>query len=566
MASLRPWFKQIFSGNPLKPVGLAGLLLALILSWALVFYSVARNEAVFPQNSGSGSSFALELEKYDALVLQESPASLDRRLNRLEKRAKTQEEQLSILKRRRERVRGNPGLIPGYQKAAREAAEAYPYSAPLAAAAAEALLLSEPGPEDREFVLACAARLTQPRYASLLLSLHVLLGSLAEPEKAVSVPGMEQLLSAGLARIPARVQQDLRIDETLLRIILGDPGAAVRISSLIQEEASGGACLKLGAEYFYDHNSPMRAAELFSRLGDAGLGRQADSLFLAGETAAARNIWRALASPSGSHSLTELSSRSLYNLAATAADNAEAVSWLEKLFAARTGENSRRNIDGPGLYGIIRYTRLQDTSRSIAILDEGTLRNTPLLDLELLRRRLDTWQPDRSAAEVWLLLGRHPESEALYQWGAYYFDRQKRYAETAQLLKVAAAHGIKGAWMDLHRSLALIREGKSAEAEKLLKDALAKGPPLDWRIPANIARIQESRRAIQPALDAYGNAAALVRDSRDAALVQMRISRCLEALGRRAESRSALERALALDPENLNARYELRRMDASGVY
>ncbi|MDR2617955.1 MAG: hypothetical protein LBC62_03700 [Treponema sp.] len=566
MASIRLWFKQFFSGNPLKLAGLAGLLLALILSWALVFYSVVRNEAVFPQNPGSGSGFARELEKYDALVSRESPAGLEKRLNRLEKRAKTQEERLSVLKRRREGVRGNPGLIPEYQRSAREGAEAYPYSVPLAAAAAEALLLSEPGPEDREFVLACAARLTQPRYASLLLSLHVLLGTLADPEQAVSVAGMEQLLSAGLARIPAKVQKDLRIDEMLLRIVLGDSGAAVRINNLIQEEPSDSACLKLGAEYFYDYNNPMRAAELFSRLGDAGLGRQADSLFLAGEIAGARNIWRALASPSGSRSLTELSSRSLYNLAATAADKAEAASWLEKLFAAGTGENFRANIDGPGLYGIIRYTRLQDAPRSIAILDEGTLRNNPLLDLELLRRRLDAWQPDRSVAEVWLLLGRHPESEALYRWGGYYFDRQKRYAETAQLLKVATAHGINGAWMDLHRSLALIREGKSAEAEKLLKNAMEKHSPPDWRIPANIARLQESRRAIQAALDAYEKAAALVRDSRDAALVQMRISRCLEALGRRAESRNALERALALDPENLNARYELRRLDTSGVY
>jgi len=44
-------------------------------------------------------------------------------------------------------------------------------------------------------------------------------------------------------------------------------------------------------------------------------------------------------------------------------------------------------------------------------------------------------------------------------------------------------------------------------------------------------------------------------------LVQMRLSRCLGAIGRSAESRKALERALELDPNNLNLRRELRRLE-----
>jgi tetratricopeptide (TPR) repeat protein len=229
--------------------------------------------------------------------------------------------------------------------------------------------------------------------------------------------------------------------------------------------------------------------------------------------------------------------------------------------------------DSTETFSVIRYTRLLDSARSIAILDD--YKQNPLLDLELLRRRLETLPPTRAAAEVWLLLGRHPEEEALFEWAAWYFDHQKLFDETARLVKDAARKGMAGSWTDLHRSFALLREGKIFEGEKLLRDVYARETSFqgagnrnaDWRIPANLGRIQESRRAIPAALELYEAAAALIAGQRPAenaaaALVQTRLSRCLEALGRIRESRRALEYAAELDPTNLNIRRELRRFDA----
>jgi tetratricopeptide (TPR) repeat protein len=166
-------------------------------------------------------------------------------------------------------------------------------------------------------------------------------------------------------------------------------------------------------------------------------------------------------------------------------------------------------------------------------------------------------------AETWLLLGRHPEDEGLYQWAAYFFDYQRRYEETAQALKNAGYQGLDGYWAELHRALALLREGRFDEGEELLQTI----PPsaVIWQAPANIGRLLEARRASAAALEYYETAASLVKNSRAAAGVQLRIAQCLRALGRDRESRRVLEYALDLDPENLNARLELRRLESLGL-
>ena len=105
-----------------------------------------------------------------------------------------------------------------------------------------------------------------------------------------------------------------------------------------------------------------------------------------------------------------------------------------------------------------------------------------------------------------------------------------------------------------------MREGKITEAEKILQAHYQNPRSIDWRIAANLGRIQESRRAISSALEYYQSAAAQVRDKPSAAQVQMRLSRCLEALGRSDESRRALEQARELDPGNINIRREYARV------
>jgi tetratricopeptide (TPR) repeat protein len=161
-------------------------------------------------------------------------------------------------------------------------------------------------------------------------------------------------------------------------------------------------------------------------------------------------------------------------------------------------------------------------------------------------------------AEIWLLLGRHPDAEALYQWGAWYFDRQRQYPETALLLRQARLHRMDGPWLALHDTLRLIREGRLDEATVLLQEQHQGGGI--WQIPANLGIIMESRRSVTAALDYYETAASLIKDPRDAARVQLRIAHCLHMMGRDQDSRRVLEYAQDLDPDNLNARLELRRL------
>jgi tetratricopeptide (TPR) repeat protein len=282
----------------------------------------------------------------------------------------------------------------------------------------------------------------------------------------------------------------------------------------------------------------------------------ADALALAGEIQAARNIWTALAN---TESDPTLSAQSLYNLASTSDSDREAAAWLEKIFTTNAANSGLYK-----LYAAILYTRLQNTTRSIVFLEEQNTMGEPLFDLELLRRRLDLWPVDRSVAEVWLLLGRHPESEILYQWAAWYFDRQKFYAETTQLIKIIGQHEISAPWSELVRALALLREGYIDDGLKILETEYKKSPAEDWRFPANLGRAMESRRSVSAALDYYQRAAALAENHQNLAVLHLRISRCLEGLGRFEESRRALEYALELDPENYSVRTEIWRLDRPG--
>jgi len=216
-------------------------------------------------------------------------------------------------------------------------------------------------------------------------------------------------------------------------------------------------------------------------------------------------------------------------------------------------------MDSLSVYSVIRYTRLLDTGRSIAVLED--IKGNPLLDLELLRRKQPTWPPTRAASEVWVLLSRLSDDADLYEWAAWYFEHQRLYSEVTRLLKEAARKGMTGSWFDLHTSLALIRDGRISEAEKILESRFRDPALSDWRIAANLGRIQESRRAISSALEYYQAAAALVKDKSSAALVQLRLARCFEALGRMAESYRAIELAFELDSDNINIRREFRRIE-----
>jgi len=548
--------KKSPEGNPLKTVCIAGLVLTLILSWSMLISALlwGNRERVVVQ----GSKFSRNLAEYDLFdapkrVMEgENPAQIERMLSGLQKQVKGIEEQLSVLKRRRALAQIDRRYIPAYEKAAREAAETFVHSVPIAVVAAEAVILGNTQ-EGLSLLKTYAARITQNRFDSLNLGLNILAGDMDNPARAAALP--PELLAMDFPGISDKTRRALAIDDFLMKAYRRDiPGATEKFNALLRDnDQNSTEIIRIGAEFFYDHNNPYRAAEFFINLaGERDFARAADAWVLSGDIPAARNIWLALS--------TDL--RSLYNLAATSADRIEEESWLEKLLSLRYQQN-RRADDSIGIFSIIRYSRLLDKSRGLALLEE--VKGNPLLDLELYRRTLDSWPARRAAAELWLLLGRHDKNEPLYEWAAWYFEQQKLYAESDRLLKEAHRGGMDGAWLDLHQSFAFIREGKTADGERVLREALISpgAAKLDWRIPANLGRIQENRRALSSALEYYETAAELLAMNRSkekpaAAQVQMRMSRCLEALGRFSESQRALEFAYELDPDNINIRQAYR--------
>jgi len=602
---------------PLKTVLIIGLVLSLVISWGLVLFMLIWGRDTVGKGKTRTNTFVRELNDYDRFYApawipeNEDPALIERRLTRLQKEARSVEEQLSVLKRWRILASGDRRYIAGYRKAAREAAETFEFSAPLAAIASDSLVFDSAilMEDEKAKLKSYASRVSQSRFDYLELGIHILTGDLDNPDKAAEIPGILNLLSLDFSAFPLQTRKNLLIDEFLLRTHKGDiPGATGLLNMLLAEtagEPGNAGILRMAAEFFYDHRNPLKAAELYIRLagdepllplagsrmteaegvsaGGMDLARAADALVYAGEIPGARNIWLALSSDEDSISGVPLriKTQSLYNLSSSSETVTEETSWLEKLFSLQSENLRSRRIqpqgeqaDILGIYSIIRYTRLLDSPQSIAVLEEGNPPLHPLLDLELLRRRLDIYPPNRASAEVWLLLGRNSEEEALHEWAAWYFDFQKLYIESSRLLKEASRRGMAGSWLELHRGLELILEGKTDEGEKVLREAYriqeAAGTA-DWRIPANLGRIQESRRAISSALEYYEAASAMILNQRpdkmtaakrtEAGRVQMRLSRCLEALGRTTESRRAMEFALELDPDNLNIRRELRRLD-----
>jgi tetratricopeptide (TPR) repeat protein len=539
-----------------------GLGITMALLGAFLFFArpTGRNGA-----SAQGS-FVRDLRAFDA-ILVEAPDTAAPRLNalldRLEKKAIAAETRLSALKRRRSlALKAGPDQAlfqSAYREAAENAAAAFPFSEPLAALAADALLLESPGgfsPELQAKLRRHAGLLRGPRFLPLAVAIGVLLGDLSDPSAAAALPLGGELLSAAFSALDGAEREGLLVDAILRSLLVGDAAAANSLLvTLLGAETPTERALRFAAEYFYDAK-PLRAADFFSRLSDpVSLGRLADSLWLAGFRDGAVELWTALVSPQPAEPPAstdlpglDLRVRSLYNLASAATEEQAKFFYYGELFAQAPGH----------VYGIIGYSRLLDADRAEGLL-AGQDAPEPLLDLELLRRRLDGWEIPRAVAETWLLLGRHPREAELYRWGAWYFDRQRRFSETALLLRQARINGVDSPDFVLHDVFQRILEGRVAEAETLLAER-AQNTAV-WQILANLGLVMESRRSLDDALDQYERAAALAKNPLSEAKVRLRMARCLRMLGRTQESRDALERVLELDNGNLSARLELRRLD-----
>jgi tetratricopeptide (TPR) repeat protein len=562
----------------IKSAILAGLFLGALVCVSLIYLSLAPERLFLTDPDGGRDVFRRLLRDYDDFLVmgiesrlpgragptQDQLDALGRMLDRIERNIQGTEAWLSTLKRRRDLAFRSPRFLPGYREAAGRAAAAFPWSQPIAAIAAEALLYDDASlePENAEALKTYASLITETRFSPLVLAIRVLTGELDSPAKAQAVR-MDEILALSLPLIRDSLSGDeedrLSANLGLLLLLKGDyTGASSRIRGLSAENRSP-VLRRLAAEYFYDFGEPLRAAEIFYQSGAGeGMLRSADALWLENRREAARNIWRILAAGTGSAGgeagSLDISPaarlRSLYNLAASATNREEEASWLSMLYLA--GES-----DPLYVFGIIRYTRLLEPQQATGIL-EGRAENDPLADLELLRRQGELRSMERTVAETWLLLGRHPEEERLYQWAAWYFNFQRKYEETSVLIKTAGRHGIGGVWLDLNAALPLMREGKLAEAENLLRAI----PPEAgcWQAGANLGRILESRHAPRAALEQYNTAFSLVSDPAAASRIQLRMAGCFRALGQTGESREALRRSVELNPGNLPARLELENL------
>jgi tetratricopeptide (TPR) repeat protein len=588
-------FSRISPPKILLQTCLAGVIIALLVGGVLAVLIKGTGRSFFPSRDiPEEGLFFRKLRDYD-LTLGSFPGArpsdterLTGMLDELEQNALGVESHLSVLKRRRALAAGYAGedgstaggagrpwsgsgaALAAYQSSAVRAAALFPHSESLAAVAAEALTCSavrEAAGASPLFSGGAAEQVRQyaavmggdDRFAPAALSVYVLTGDMANPSRAQAIPGSEALLAAGVEHRQFRNRETLVLDAAILATLKNNAPIAIDgLRPLLERPVKGGnaeKALRFGAELLYDFGDPGRAAELFARFSDEwSIARQADALVLAGRKDAARSLWTVLTAPvsSGPSPARDILIRSLYNLAATAEGTSEETAALERLLA----------LDGEHLYGVIRYTRRIPAPRATAILEDSTLPGREALaGLELLRRRRETWSIDRMVPETWLLINRHPEAEAIFQWAAYYFTFQRRYNEIPPLLRAAERKDLTGSWFDLQRALELIRQGRLDEAEGILKAVPVKDA--SWEVNANLGRLLEAKRSYLAALENYETAASLVREKTDAAKIQFRIARCLRALGRERESFKVLEYAQTLDGENLNIRLEQERVEQS---
>ena len=589
--------------NLLRTTVFSGLLLVLFLGLLLVvIYATGR----FISAEQESRFYRLLVEydyKYRQIVgsgqqtaLRQELDSLDHELDRLEKRAEGVESWLSVLKRRRRLAQIDFPYRKSYAQSSRRAAAAFPHSAPIAAVAAAALVHEAAITVETETQLRAMLPLfSESRFAPIRLCLHVLLGDFRDPRTArAALPEEEGFANDLSPHFAGRENsQAIIADMAILKILAADiPGAAVSIQAALGASPSP-QLIRLAAEYFYDFGDMLRSAELFSMLNDEeALSRQADALWLAGYKGNARNIWSMLTPQdsvpadaamdvaSADAAFTDaLRNRVLYNLALTAPQREEALPLFERLIGQSPGQSrgqSRGHSSGHSPsdpdpsrdFGLIRYSRLFDAPEAVAVLNEQKDFFSPLdalVDLEILKRRSEIAEVGRIIVETWMLLERYPRAEDLYQWGAWYFDLQRHYDESALLLKTAAKHDCTGQWLTVHNALMHIRGGNAGEAEDAL---VTMAGDRSWAADANLGRILEARAALVRAVASYEKAfeALMETDPEQggrqdtASRIQFRIAHCLSTLGRLEDSRRAFEYALELNPENLRARLELGRL------
>ncbi|MDR1787790.1 MAG: hypothetical protein LBR16_05000 [Treponema sp.] len=542
--------------RPFKGIVCAVLALLGASFCGLVLFRVLQG-ALKPRTFGS------ELAALDKLVGRGVDAEgIAEKFLWLEKRAGGLPETLSLLKRRRTLALEGTGYGPDYAAAARAALARYPYAEQIAAVAAEAFALSGSAAE----LSAAANGLVSPNLTKAAFCARVLAGDFSSPERASRAPGGKALLDEALPLFPLSEPRKsaLRIDSLLLRIFEGERGEAVRRAEALAAAEIDPSLRRFTALLLYSEGRPARAAELLASSSSAeDLELRAAALYKAGAQADALEVWEALSDQDD----RTIRIRSLYNSAAAAkGEGGQKKALLEALFSLLSEDDLGPYGREAGLHGLIRYSRLLPAAEALAILEESAWRGEALVNLEILRRRTETVPPERAAPEVWLLLGKYPQNEALCRWAAWYFEYQHRYDDLDRLLANAARAGTGGAWLAEYQAIALLRQGRQSEAEALLAEVPA--AERSWTVWANTGAAEEYRGAFAGALERYEQAAsvltaggALRGKGKQAARLQLRIAQCLRALHREGDARRVVRYVLSLDPDNIEAKGLLQRLD-----
>jgi len=533
--------------NPLLRITLLAGLILFVLAGAVltVFFLGERSSTRITRQE---ESFSRLLRDYDGAFseltgTEREFAYLNRELDSIEKKALSVESWLSVLKRRRALAAVHPPSDENYRASIERALKAYPMSQPVAAVAAAALVKNTAVTPQAEVKLRDWLSLFHDGdYNALRLSLHILLGDFRNPARASLLP--DDIASDGTEAV--------NVDLAILKALRADyRGAAADIQTMLNSQIPLSApSLRFAAEYFYDFGDPQRSAEIFNMIDDdeKALVRQADALYLAGFTDMSRSIWSMLAASSNENSL--------YNLALTTVDAQEAALWLEKLVSLDSASES-----GCFQAGLIRYSRLLDYTDALSLLQdtEGASPDRyPFVDLEICRRKAQSQESGRQAAEAWLLLDRHPENEDLYNWASRLFFFQRLYSEAKILLRRAAQFQFEGQWVPLYSAILLMNEGDTDAAQEILRSIPAQDA--DWSVFANLGRILEAERSHIRAIEQYEAASEKTQNPKTASRIQLRIARCSLTLSHSNEARRSLEYALELDPENLSAGLELERL------
>ncbi|GAB1484727.1 hypothetical protein MASR2M78_35450 [Treponema sp.] len=491
------------------------------------------------------SSLLADLKAVDLRIHSARPedwALLSKKLDELEKKTIGLESELSLLKRRRSlsQLSKDP---PAYLEAAKRALERFPHSEVLSALLAEAYLALG----QKDAALPYAQNLREDRY--LPIKAAISLGDLPAKEETFLVASAIYQ-RAGLGAEAA----SLRINAVLIRLLSQD---ILGTLSFLRSSREAGPGIPesehlLHAELEYDFGDKKAAADLFSFMeGPSFTLRRADALYLASETEKAREAWKTVAADSQARSLQ---AKALYNLASTDASPEESRSHLQRSL----------DIDSNDVLSILRLARLLDVENpDEAVLQKKLLEKAlsgtdpALVELELLKNRIASDQEKKITADIWILLERYPQDERILEWAAYYFVHTLKLEELDRLL-VQERRRVSKSELIQYKALALLREGKLDEAERLLLSLANTGG--DWYIAANLGLLAEAKREPALALERYETASSLLNKPRIRAELQLRIARCLSVLGRNTDARRALEYGLDLDSGNRMLRLALRKL------